>query len=136
MVEPDFDQFPSFSQREMQCRCGCGKALMDEDTMFRLQTLRDKFAKPMRITSAYRCAEHPIEAAKDLPGSHNTGRAVDVAVTHGDAYALMRIAMQIGFTGVGVQQKGGGRFVHLDDISPNECFANNKTFVRPTVWSY
>jgi zinc D-Ala-D-Ala carboxypeptidase len=135
MVEPDWDQFPNFSRPEMACKC-CGRAEMDDDFMHRLQTLRDKYNKPMRITSAYRCASHPVEAAKETPGAHNTGRAVDVAVTHGDAYALMRIAMQIGFTGVGVQQKGGGKFIHLDDIGPKECFANNKTFVRPTVWSY
>jgi len=35
--------------------------------------------------------------------------------------------MDMNFKGIGVQQKGAGRFIHLDDwASPN----------RPTVWSY
>lgn len=135
MVEPDWSQFANFGRTEMVCRC-CGRAEMDEDFMFRLQALREKFGKPMRITSAYRCASHPVEAAKDKPGAHNTGRAVDVAVSRDQAYALMRLAMQMGFTGIGVQQKGDKRFIHLDDITSGECFAEGKTFVRPTVWSY
>lgn len=136
MVEPDWTEFENFQRSEMACRC-CGRAEMDETFMHRLQSLRDRFG-PMRITSAYRCASHPIEAAKDMPGSHNTGRAVDVAVSYDKAYALIRLATQMGFTGVGVQQKGDvrKRFIHLDDITENEPFPSGKTFVRPTMWSY
>ena len=39
-------------------------AEMDEDTMWRLQDLREAYGKPMRITSGYRCPDHPIEAGK------------------------------------------------------------------------
>jgi hypothetical protein len=31
------------------------------------------------------------------------------------------------FTGIGIQQKGGARFIHLDDLTG---------VGRPTVWSY
>jgi hypothetical protein len=35
--------------------------------------------------------------------------------------------MELGFTGIGVQQKGTGRFIHVDlTVGQN----------RPTVWSY
>lgn len=134
MTEPDWDEFTSFNRQEMECR-HTGEAFMDSDFMYRLQALRDKFG-PMRITSAYRSASHPIEVNKKLPGAHNTGRAVDVAVSHDKAYALIRIATQMGFTGIGVQQRGNGRFIHLDDITDTETFANGKTYVRPTIWSY
>jgi hypothetical protein len=36
------------------------------------------------------------------------------------------IAMEAGFTGIGVQQKGTGRFLHLDTLEGD---------LRPTVWS-
>ena len=98
--------------------------------MWRLQELRDSYGKPMRITSGYRCPNHPIEAAKSKPGAHASGRAVDVAVSHNEAYILLRLAVRMGFSGIGVQQKGDGRFLHLDDLETKDGF------MRPTVWSY
>ena len=65
MSEPDWDEFPNFSRKEMECS-HTGDAYMCETFMHRLQSLRDKFA-PMRITSAYRSPSHPIEASKDPP---------------------------------------------------------------------
>lgn len=130
MDEPNWDDFPSFSRKEVACKCGCGTALMDEDFMWRVQELRDTYGKPMRITSGYRCPNHPIEAAKSKPGAHASGRAVDVAVSHNEAYILLRLAVRMGFSGIGVQQKGDGRFLHLDDLETKDGF------MRPTVWSY
>ena len=133
MNEPNWNNFLNFTRNEMKCSHS-GDAFMDSDFMFRLQSLRDKFG-PMTITSAYRSPTHPIEAKKQTPGSHSTGRAVDISVSHDRAYALIRMATQMGFTGIGVQQKGVGRFIHLDDITENEIL-NGKSYVRPTIWSY
>jgi hypothetical protein len=55
---------------------------------------------------------------------HATGLAADVAATGTDAFEIVRLGLQLGFTGLGVQQKGTGRFIHLDI---------RKT---PMVWSY
>lgn len=128
-VEPDWDDFPNFSRSEMACQ-HCGRAEMDEDTMWKLQELRDSFGKPMRVSSAYRCPQHPIEAGKSKPGAHASGRAVDILVQGSDAYALIMLAMRQGWQGIGVQQKGDGRFIHLDDLTSKEGWP------RPTVWSY
>jgi zinc D-Ala-D-Ala carboxypeptidase len=133
-IEPNWDDFPNFSRGEVACQ-HCGRAEMDEDFMWRLQDLREAYGRPMKITSGYRCPEHPIEARKTSPGTHSTGRAVDVAVSRGEAYSLLRLAIRMGFTGIGVQQKGDGRFLHLDDIHSKEDF-NGKKFPRPTIWSY
>jgi uncharacterized protein YcbK (DUF882 family) len=83
----------------------------------------------MTVTSGYRHPTHPIEAAKAAPGAHSTGRAVDIAVQGADAVRLIALAIAEGFTGIGVQQKGSGRFIHLDDLPSG-------AFPRPTVWSY
>lgn len=107
-------EYPNFSQAEFRCR-HTGRCEMHPDFMRKLQQLRSLYAQPMRITSGYRAPEHPIEAAKATPGEHSTGRAADVAVHGADALRLVQLALSLGFTRIGVQQKGSGRFIHLGD---------------------
>jgi threonine dehydrogenase-like Zn-dependent dehydrogenase len=38
----------------------------------------------------------------------------------GKTLRLIVLAAEFGFTGIGVQQKGSGRFIHLDDLGPGE----------------
>jgi len=121
---------PYFTQDEMRCQCGCNQDGMNADFMERLTSLRADWGKPMTVTSAYRCPQHPIEAKKAKPGAHASGRAVDIAVQGEDAYNFLCAALGHGFSGIGVQQKGGGRFIHLDDLTQDEGWP------RPTVWSY
>ena len=122
----DFGLYPNFSADEFKCS-HCGKNEMQADFMSRLQALRMRYGKPMKITSGYRCPEHPIEAKKAKPGAHASGLACDVGVEGTDAYRLLRLALELGFTGIGVQQKGTGRFIHLDTLEEPP---------RPNVWSY
>ena len=126
----NWNDYPNFSKEEFDCKHS-GKNEMKPDFMAMLQDLRTKYGKPMRITSGYRHESHPIEAKKSRPGAHATGQAADIGVDRGDAYEVLKLAFEIGFTGVGIQQKGGGRFIHLDNIEPD-----TKGFLRPTVWSY
>jgi len=103
---------------------------MDDDFMQRLIGIRAEYDKPMRITSSYRVREDEIAKGRSGNSAHCTGRAVDVAVTGGDALELIRIALKHGITGVGVSQKGAGRFIHLDDLPGKEGQP------RPWIWSY
>jgi len=118
-----------FTTEEMACS-HTGLEKMDSEFMSLLTELRVAYAKPMVVTSAYRDPTHPIEAKKKTPGAHATGKAVDIAVDRGDAWELLHLAMAMGFTGIGVQQKGGGRFLHLDTCTKDDGM------MRPTVWSY
>lgn len=102
---------------------------MHPDFMARLQRLRTAYGKPMKITSGYRDPTHPIEAKKAVPGAHASGRACDVAIRGAEAVELLKLALEHGFTGIGVQQKGEGRFLHLDDIEDGSQ-------PRPMLWSY
>jgi hypothetical protein len=56
-------------------------------------------ASPMKVTSGYRCPQHPIEAKKARPGAHASGQAVDIGVQGSDAHTLLRMALEAGFTG-------------------------------------
>ena len=115
-----------FTEAEFKCS-HCGKVEMDQRFIDRLNRLRESYGKPLRVTSGYRCPQHPIEAQKSATGAHTSGKAVDFGVQGQEAYTVLRIGLEIGFRGIGVQQKGTGRFIHLDDWDvPN----------RPTVWSY
>lgn len=115
--------YPNFSPSEFRCR-HCGKEEMKAEFMGRLQALRDVYGRPMPISSGYRCPEHPIEKAKTEPGMHTTGMACDVGVQGAEAHELLRLAFHLGFKGIGIQQKGMARFVHLDLRD------------EPMVWSY
>lgn len=127
----DWSLYPNFSKQEFDCR-HTGENKMQAGTMARLQRLRDLFGKPMVVSSGYRHETHPVEAGKPKPGLHNEGCSVDILVHTKDAYQLMALAIQVGFTGIGFSQKGahGTRFIHLDDHPGNEQVP------RPTIWSY
>lgn len=125
----DWNNYPNFSKREFDCK-QTGENAMHPEFMARLQQLRSEFNAPMIISSGYRSPRHSVEARKARPGAHAEGRACDVAVTGYAALRLVELAIAHGFTGIGINQKGAGRFIHLDDIS------GNPRFPRPTIWSY
>jgi zinc D-Ala-D-Ala carboxypeptidase len=119
-----------FTEDELKCT-HCGKSGMDKDFMVRIEALREQLGFPFPVNSAYRCPEHPIEARKSSPGAHSTGHAIDIGVQGEKAHMLLDAALQAGFTGIGVSQKGSlGRFIHLDDLEGSSARP------RPTVWSY
>jgi uncharacterized protein YcbK (DUF882 family) len=122
----DFSKYPNFKAEEFNCS-HCGVNAMKPEFMSKLQALRTAYGKPMTITSGYRCPQHPIEAKKIKPGAHSSGCACDIAVNGQDAYKLLKLAFVAGFTGIGVNQKTSGRFIHLDTLEEAP---------RPNVWSY
>lgn len=128
-LDLDWGAYPNFSKREFDCKA-TGENAMRAEFMERLQRLRSAYGKSMTISSGYRSPKHPIEAKKARPGTHASGYACDVAVQGADAVRLLGLALQLGFTGIGIQQKGGGRFLHLD-IHPSTSHIS-----RPAIWSY
>lgn len=101
---------------------------MDPEFMAMLQAVRSKSRIPMQITSGYRCPEHNAAVSTTgRSGPHTTGKAADIACHGGDAYRILKFALAGGFTGIGVQQQGGGRFLHLDSL---------RGAMRPWIWSY
>jgi zinc D-Ala-D-Ala carboxypeptidase len=103
---------------------------MDDNFMTKIEALRHDLNVPFTVTSAYRCPDHPIEAAKKSPGAHASGRAIDIACQGDKAYVILEGALRMGLTGIGVNQKGGSRFIHLDDLEDEQGRP------RPWVWSY
>lgn len=119
-----------FSLSETECRCGCGFDMTDKAKQ-ELDELREAYGAPLIMASGARCGSYNSKVSTTGPnGPHTTGGAADLAVSHADSYRLIGLAIARGFTGIGVQQKGAGRFVHVDKLT------NAPGRPRPTVWSY
>lgn len=120
-----------FSDNELKCK-GTNEIHMDEEFMEKLVAIRDKLNLPMTITSGYRSKEHnkSIGGAKNSPHLH--GKAVDIACYGEKAYQIVQLALEEGFTGIGVKQKGthGARFIHIDTMEVGPLVP------RPWIWSY
>lgn len=119
-----------FTRAEMACK-GSGECRMVDAFMVRLERLRAIYGKPMPVSSGYRSPAHNAAVSTTgETGPHTTGRAVDILVRGADALELIGLATDLGFTGIGVSQKGPSRFIHLDDLpdAPGQP--------RPTIWSY
>ncbi|UYM14271.1 YcbK family protein [Endozoicomonas euniceicola] len=122
----------NFTYAELACKCGhCDSQSgrhIDPALMDKVQQLRDRCG-PLKVSSAYRCPNHPSERNKPRPGTHAKGLAIDIQCSGVQAFALLKTAIGMGFTGIGVSQKGdhGSRFIHLDISTTGN---------RPWLWSY
>tara|TARA_R100001086_G_scaffold78227_1_gene37895 strand:- start:33 stop:416 length:384 start_codon:yes stop_codon:yes gene_type:complete len=120
-----------FSERELACK-GTEECEMNEEFMEKLIKLRKKYNRPMIISSGYRSIAYnsSINGARYSP--HLYGRAVDVLCYGKPTYDLIKLAINMEMTGIGLQQRGNydGRFVHLDDMPKSQ---NHN---RPWIWTY
>ena len=116
-----------FTPEELQCSC-CKNYFFVSFTLDKLNALRETLGFPLNVTSGYRCKEYNTKMG--YTQTHASGQAVDIACTHEQAFQIISLASQFDFTGIGVKQKGSGRFVHLDDLPKGERRP------RPHVWSY
>lgn len=121
---------PHFTASELTCKCGCGM-LPKLASVERLEAVRVRYGKPMPVNSAARCPAYNAKVSgTGTTGPHTTGQAFDIGVRGVEALKVMQIALDCGFTGIGVAQKGAGRFIHLDDLP------NKEGQPRPHCWSY
>jgi len=119
-----------FTDKELACHCGCGM-LPEQSFQDRLEVLRVRYGAPLAVTSGARCPDYNEKVAHTgRTGPHTQGRAVDISISGHEAFRLLSLAVVMGFTGIGISQKGTSRFLHLDDLPevPGQP--------RPWVWSY
>lgn len=114
-----------FSCKGTDC-CG-GENLIKEELVDLLDLLHETYGGVMIVSSGYRCPKHnQAVSTTGADGPHTTGLSVDIACSGAAAAKLLELALQMRFTGIGINQKGAGRFVHLDLVP------------RPgrQIWSY
>ncbi len=113
-----------FSESELRCS-HCDEYCFRQETLDRLNALREEHGSPLLVSSGYRCEEY--NNLRGFTQTHASGQAVDIVCDRGEAYKVLKLALKHGFTGIGIKQKGEGRFIHLDDLEEG---------LRPTIWSY
>lgn len=95
---------------------------MEPEFMEMVDELRYRCGFPFVITSGFRSVQHPIEAKKDVPGTHSQGIAADIKITNSaQRYTIIREALAMGFTGIGVASD----FIHVDTRGS-----------APVIWVY
>ncbi len=122
-----------FTLNELKCKCGeCNSTgeEMNPGFMDKLDMLRELIKEPIILSSAYRCSKHNSKVSTTgTTGPHTTGCAVDILCRGPQAYRLLQSIIAIGFTGIGISQKGIGHFIHVDTLLAPR-------YPRPNVWSY
>lgn len=117
--------YPNFTKSEFDCK-HTNKNVMQPEFMEKLQALRVKYDKPMRITSGYRHWTHPVEARKGhTTGEHTRGTCADIACNVGrERYEIVRLALELGFPRIGIAKT----FIHLG--------IGGAGLPTPTIWDY
>lgn len=117
-----------FTAQEVSCKCGCG-GVPKLEFMDKLELLREAYGKPIIITSGYRCVKHNLKVKGAKDSAHILGLAADIKVSGKNTHELLKHALNLGFTGIGIQQKGlpTSRYIHLDIAMG---------LLRPNIWSY
>lgn len=133
-TKPKTEKKNYFTERELKCK-HTGDYVFDEGFLEILNAIREECEFALPISSGYRSPNHPLESRKTATGAHCTGKAVDVAVGGLKALKLIEVAQKHGIKRIGVNQRGSGRFIHLD-ICTAEDFPDRKSFPETAIWSY
>ena len=115
---------PSFTVREFRCRDGSDVVMIDESLVVLLQCIRERFGKPITITSGYRTAAHNKSVGGAKSSQHLLGKAADIQVadTTVEAVAAYAESLMPDWGGVGRYPVKAGRtkgWVHVD-TRPNK----------------
>ncbi len=111
---------------KLVCTCGhtmCDKRSVNQETLDKLQLVREWYGKPILVTSGGRCPYHSSEQHRTKPADHQKGIGVDVFYDGIiERNLLMMYAIKAGFTAVAV----GGSFIHM----------GNRPQQHLTTWEY
>jgi len=110
-----------FKIEEFNCK-ETGENQMRPDFLQKIDRLREACGFPFIITSGYRSTKHSAEINKAAGGTHTQGIAADIyCLSSIERMKIVRLAMQQGFTGIGVAKN----FIHVDTRKSS-----------PLMWTY
>lgn len=104
-------RWKSFSPQELASRRE-GELMITEDSMDKLQALRDLLGAPMIVNSGYRSAAHNAAVGGAKNSYHMKAEAFDINMSNHDPHEFEAAARKVGFTGFGYYPKNG--FMHID----------------------
>ena len=62
----------NFTRKDFKCPCGCTRQMVDSELVEKLQAIRDKLGKAIKVTSGYRRGHR--ERSAESAGGARTGR--------------------------------------------------------------
>jgi len=118
MPEPNWSLLEHFTRHEFVCRCGCGRADMDEGFVVMLDNARRLAGVAFHVNSGFRCPRHDRRVGTSADpggGPHTKGIAADIAWPREHARAILRGAVQADIPAIIMQGAGpdDNRYVHL-----------------------
>ena len=134
----------NFTREEFKCPCGCTRQMVDSELVEKMQAVREKLGKPIKITSGYRCIPHNAAVGGSSGSKHRYGMAADWRMKDRgiNPVALGIIAAQY-FKAVGIYWYDGCAIVHTDTRDAKETWlcdapkhypsTTYNTFILPTI---
>ena len=101
--------FKYFGPQEIACR-GSGRLLVVPDFLDRLDRLRSRYGRPLRVLSAYRSPAHNALVGGAPLSRHKGADACDLSIVGEDKAVIDRLAHDVGFRGFGYYNT----FIHVD----------------------
>ena len=124
-----YARWPHFRPEEIACRhCGELPQTIDLEVLDKLELLRARLGRPLKINSGYRCGIHNALIGGATFSQHKS-LAVDISLSGHDQETLYRTALQIGFLGIGIAET----FIHLDMRREIDGYQPPR---RLTIWKY
>ena len=134
----------NFTREEFKCPCGCTRQMVDSELVEKMQAVREKLGKPIKITSGYRCIPHNAAIKGSSGSKHRYGMAADWRIVDRsiNPVALGIIAAQY-FKAVGIYWYDGAAMVHTDtrnakatwlcDAAKHYPSTTYQKFILPTI---
>ncbi len=138
-AEWDSERWPNFTAKEVAQRGfgweeGDTPILIIPEFIDLVQAVRVACDFALPVSSWYRSNIYNKQVSTTgVNGPHTTGRAIDTKVFGEKAVKLIDVALNLGFSGIGISQKGprSKRFIHLDNLEDDETPGP-----RDWIWSY
>lgn len=107
-----WDSIKYFNPKEFACQC-CGKENINSELVEKVDKLRGLYGLPIKITSGYRCPDHPLTVSRPT-SSHAKGKAIDIsAKSCRERYMLLELIFKHQlFKRIGIS--GIDKFIHVD----------------------
>tara|TARA_R100000541_G_C1884262_1_gene82734 strand:- start:876 stop:1232 length:357 start_codon:yes stop_codon:yes gene_type:complete len=117
-------EFEYFKIKEFACKCGCKTNNIDLDFIEDLDRARSYSRIKYKITSGYRCRNHPL-SIKNPTSSHIKGLAADIQCKDNyDRAVILGGLAEAGFVRIGLSKDG---FIHVD---------SDQDKAQPVIWLY
>lgn len=123
MIEKSCQITVNFKSSEFRCKCGCGKIMIAEELVQKLQQLRDRVGKAVNVNSGYRCKIQNKKVGSTDSSPHLMGVAADIKISGMTSKELAIIAEQIGFDGIALIND---QSLHLD-LKGRKWYADERT---------